>query len=100
MNGLFGRNYILIASMSNLDIYQQFVDTEDLRTKMELPPPVTAVLDYSEYAVRMAFNLSEKHNYLLKKSRKKEMPKEFVASLQTLNREEKIHYYCMVVGYM
>lgn len=73
--------------MSSLNVFQGFVDMETIRAKLDFPNPISAILDYCEYSIRMDFNLSEKHNYLSKKSRKNEIPKELVTALVTLSRE-------------
>lgn len=76
-----------ISQMSSMNLFQEFVAMETERAKMQLPNPISAILDYSEYSIHMDFNLSEKSNYLSKKSRKTEIAKEFVAALVTLGRE-------------
>ena len=55
--------------MSSLNIFQQFVDKEVMRDKMELTNPMTAILDYLEYLIRTEFNINDKA-HLLKKNRK------------------------------
>jgi hypothetical protein len=78
---------ILSIWMSSLNVYQQFVDMELVKSKMQLPNPITAALDYCEYLIRMDFNLGDKNTYVDKKNRKNEIPKELSATLGTFNRE-------------
>lgn len=56
--------------MSSLNIFQQFVNMEIVKSKMELPNPINAALDYCEYLIRIDFNLSDKNIYVTKKNRK------------------------------
>ena len=56
--------------MSSLNIFQQFVNMEIVKSKLELPNPINAALDYCEYLIRIDFNLSDKNIYATKKNRK------------------------------
>jgi hypothetical protein len=72
--------------MSSLNVFQVFLNEEVNRDKMDLTKPLTAVLDYLEYLIRVEFNVNDK-SHILKKNRKLELNKEFRAAITTLSRE-------------
>jgi hypothetical protein len=80
------QNHKIYNSMSSLNVFQVFLNEEVNRDKMDLTKPLTAVLDYLEYLIRVEFNVNDK-SHILKKNRKLELNKEFRAAITTLSRE-------------
>lgn len=65
--------YYIIIIMSQLNLFQRFVEEELFRSKLTLNERLSAILDYCEYSTRGDFNESDKLKYKSKKSKKKEI---------------------------